>query len=83
MLKFSNASWCLIDKLTCSYNGPPQKIEKTKEMIYSPCDVRRSFHEGVSYQWHMMVICIWCALFVMSQFDIIFMVPNQRFGEAC
>jgi len=30
-----------------------------------------------------MVICIWCALFVMSQFDIIFMVPNQRFGEAC
>jgi len=23
-------------------------------------------------QWHVVVICIWCALFVMSQFDVIF-----------
>jgi len=28
-----------------------------------------------------VVICIWCALFVTSQFDVIFMFPNQRFGE--
>jgi len=25
--------------------------------------------------------CIWCSLFVTSQFDIISMFPNQRFGE--
>jgi len=24
-----------------------------------------------------------CALFVTSQFDVIFMFPNQRFGEDC
>jgi len=34
-------------------------------------------------QWHMVVICIWCALFVTSQFDVIFMFPNQCFGEVC
>ena len=31
----------------------------------------------------MVVICIWCALFVTSQFDVIFMFPNQRFGGVC
>jgi len=34
-------------------------------------------------QWHMVVICIWCALFVMSQYDVIVMFPNGRFGEVC
>jgi len=29
----------------------------------------------------MVVICIKCALFVMSQFDVIFIFPNKRFGE--
>jgi len=32
-------------------------------------------------QCHTVVICIWCALFVTSQFDVIFLFPNQRFGE--
>ena len=32
---------------------------------------------------HMVVICIWCALFVTSQFDVISMFPNQRFSEVC
>jgi len=31
----------------------------------------------------MVVICIWCSLFVTSQFDVISMFPNQRFGEVC
>jgi len=33
----------------------------------------------------MVVICIWSALFVTSQFDVIFMfpIPNQRYDEAC
>jgi len=34
-------------------------------------------------QWHMVVICIWCALFVTLQFDVIFMFPNELFGEFC
>ena len=34
-------------------------------------------------QWHMVGICIWCAMFVTSQFDVIVMFPNQRFGEIC
>ena len=38
---------------------------------------------GCFIQWHMVVICIRCALFVMSQFDLIFMFPNQHFGEVC
>ena len=32
---------------------------------------------------HMVAICIWCALFVTSLFDLIYMFPNQRFGEVC
>jgi len=32
-------------------------------------------------QWHMVVIFICCALFVTSQFDVVFMFPKQRFGE--
>jgi len=38
---------------------------------------------GGFIQWHMGVICIWCPLFVTSQFDVIFMFPNQRFDEVC
>jgi len=40
-----------------------------------------NFHEGVFIQFHIVVICIWCVLFVTSQFDVIFIFPNQRFDE--
>jgi len=30
---------------------------------------------------HLVVICVWCALFMTSQFDVIFMFPNQRYDE--
>jgi len=43
---------------------------------------RRKFSRGGFIQ-HTVIICIWCALFVTSQFDAIFMFPNQRFGEVC
>jgi len=33
--------------------------------------------------WWTVVIYIWCALFVTPQFDVIFLFPNQRFGEVC
>ena len=45
--------------------------------------VRRKFSWGVFIQWHRVVICIWCALFVTSQFDVIVLFPNQRFGDVC
>jgi len=31
----------------------------------------------VFIQWQMVVICIWCALFVTSQFDVIFMFSSD------
>ena len=45
--------------------------------------VRRKFSWGGLVQGHMVVICIWCALFVTSQFDVMSMFPNQRSGEVC
>jgi len=44
---------------------------------------QKIFMAEVLIQWHMVVICIYCVLFVTSQFDVIFMFPNQRFGEGC
>jgi len=38
---------------------------------------------GGFIQWHMLVIGIWCALFVTSQLDVIFLFPDQRLGEVC
>ena len=45
--------------------------------------VRRKFSWGGFCQWNMVVICICCSLFVTSQFDVIFIFPNQHFGEVC
>jgi len=42
---------------------------------------QKIFMGGGFIQWHMVVICIWCALFVTSQFHVIFMFPKQSFGE--
>jgi len=44
---------------------------------------QKIFMGGGLVQDHMVVICIWCALFVTSQFDVVSMFPNQRFGEVC
>jgi len=54
--------------------------------VYLICTVStvayaENFHGGVLVQGRMVVICIWCSLFVTSQFDVISMFPNQRFGE--
>jgi len=38
---------------------------------------------GGFIQRHRVVNCIWCALFVTSQNDVIVLFPNQRFGEVC
>jgi len=42
-----------------------------------------NFYGGVLVQGHMVVNCIWCALFVTSQIDVMSMFPKQRFGEVC
>jgi len=61
--------------------GPPQK---TLRLTRCPKQWRtQKIFMGGFVQCHMVVICIWCALFVTSQFDVIFMFPNQRFGEVC
>jgi len=44
---------------------------------------QKIFMEGFLVQGHMVVICICGALFVTSQFDVISMFPNHRFGEVC
>jgi len=49
----------------------------------APVAYAENFHGKGFIQWHMLVICIWCALFVTSQVDVIFMFPNQRFGDVC
>ena len=36
---------------------------------------------GAVIQWHTVFICLWCVVFVTSQFDVIFMFPNQCLGE--
>jgi len=51
--------------------------------LFQISGVRRKFSWGGLVKDYMVVICIWCALFVTSQFDVISTVPNQRFGEVC
>jgi len=42
-----------------------------------------NFHGGFLVQGHIVAICIGGELFVTSQFDVISVFPNQRFGEVC
>jgi len=44
----------------------------------NPVAYAENFH-GEFIQWHLVDICIWCALFVTSQFDVIFMFPNSSY----
>jgi len=46
------------------------------------CRKQRMFMGGF-HSRDMVVICIGYALFVMSQFDVLFLFPNQRFVEVC
>jgi len=50
--------------------------------IYCRSGVRRKFSWGVHSVAHGGHL-IWSALCVTSQFDVIFMFPNQRFDEVC
>jgi len=58
------------------------QIDKLYHELKQWC-TQKIFMGGVLVKDHMVVICIWCALFVTSQFDVISTFPNQRFGEVC
>jgi len=60
-----------------------QEYSRAAVKLPSVSGVRRKFSWGGLVQGHMVVICIWYALFVTSQFFAISMFPNQRFGEVC
>ena len=53
--------------------------------FFLTCTCAPHFEKGSAthgfIQWHMVIICVWYGLFVTSQFDVILMFPNQRFGE--
>jgi len=36
---------------------------------------------GGIYQWQMVVICIWCVLFVTSQFDVIIIFQTNNLAK--
>jgi len=42
-----------------------------------------NLHGGDFTPWRMVVISVWCALFVTSLCDVVFMFPNQHFREIC
>ena len=58
-------------------------LTHSSHLCASDSGVRRKFSSMIFIQWHMVVIFIWCVPFVTSQFDVIFILPNQRFGEVC
>jgi len=72
---FQEQIYC-IEKITCDIVGTFRHRSDSAH----PTAYGENFRGGF-IQWHMVIICTWCALFVTSQFDDMFMFPNQRFGE--
>jgi len=68
--------------INCIFLQFSQVVKARKHYVLA-IGVLRKFSWRRFIQWHMVVICIWCALLVTSQFDVIFMFLNQRFGEVC
>ena len=82
-------TWPLL-KLLAGNNQQVQNTSSTENIIVIyifihsfPVAYAENLHRGGFIQWRMVVICLWCAVFVKSQFDVIFMFPNHRFGEVC
>jgi len=61
------------------------KKSLTRRSIWytGPLWYAENFQGGGFIQWLVVVICIWWALFVTSEFEVITIFPNQRFGEVC
>ena len=58
-----------------------EKRETCERKVRTSVAYAENFHWAGLVQGHMVVNCVWCSLFVTSQFDVICMFPNQRFGE--
>jgi len=54
-----------------------------KKVTFPAVAYAEIFHGGFVQEGRMVVICIWCALFVTSQFGVIVIFPNQRFCGFC
>jgi len=83
---YSFSPYCICDiswfeSLKCI--NKPSTSRHQRNTWHRSSGVRRKFSWGGFIQWHMVVICIRGALFVPSQYDVVFMFPNQRFGEGC
>ena len=74
----------LVHDMSSKFNFHPTVPTKNLRVSlhYSAVACAENFHGGF-IQWHAVVICIWCALFVTSQCDVVFMFSNQCFGEVC
>jgi len=66
-LNFPGTRWYVVTV------ADPQMVRDQKQWP------RRKFPWGCFVQWQMVVICTWCVPFVASQFDVIFMFPNNVF----
>jgi len=55
----------------------PPRFPNVTDLFSIASGVRRKFPWGGFIQWHMLAICIWCAMFVTSQFDVIFMFSSE------
>ena len=74
----------LSDSQGCDFQTLLSFSVATSDVLKSdPVAYAENFHGGGLVQGHMVVIYIWFALFVTSQFDVMSMFPNQRFGEVC
>jgi len=63
--------------------GLSKQNTKALELLLRAVAYAETFHGGCFIQRHRVVICIWCALFVTSQNDVMVLFANQRFGEVC
>jgi len=54
-----------------------------KKVTFPAVAYAEIFRGGFVQEGRMVVICIWCALFVTSQFGVIVIFPNQRFCGFC
>jgi len=75
----SSATGLFVTKLRSSLNDESMLLIAMRQYQWR---TQKIFIGGL-VQGYMVVICFWCALFVTSQFDVISMFPNQRFGEVC
>jgi len=57
----TSGDWSVVKKISTSFCS--------KHHCLSPSCVRRNsnFHGMCFIQWHMVIVCIWCVLFVASQ----------------